>query len=453
MGRYSAISGTAGTPGHGTRRGMTLWALLVAGLGFGSAAGARAEDALWQALAGGKFDLLMNYRYEHFDDDLRPEPGDASTLRTTLGYATGQFHGFLLRGLVQDVSQVIEDDFDDGTLRPESKTQYAVIPDPSDTDFIEAYLGYQGLLDTTFKLGRQIVTFRDAPFHRFIGNVLWRQNWMNHDAFSAQNRSLQNTVIDYVYSWNVNRIFTDEAAVSSMANFRSDSHLVNVQYTGIPFGKVEGYAYLLDLENSPGNSTQTYGARFAGARELTTAWKALYAVEYAHETDYAGNPGHISADYVLAEAGAAVTLGGPVASVSVKFSYELLGGDGGTDRFITPLATGHAFQGWADRFLDTPQDGIEDYYWTMLAQVWDAKFTFEYHDLNSDNLDYDYGEEFNLMLTRTFREHYTFGLKYALYEADRNAENLLRNGPASLSPRVTVVNDAARVWAWATIKF
>jgi hypothetical protein len=438
---------------HKTIRMVPGRVAICAALALVFMANASADDNFWQALSGGKFDFLMNYRYEHVDDDLRPEPGDASTLRTTFGYTTGQFHGFGARGLLQDVREVFEDDYDDGTQRPNSKTRHAVIPDPSDTDFIEGYVSYSGIPDTTLKLGRQIVTFRDAPFHRFIGTVLWRQNWMNHDAFSAQNRSLPNTIVDYVYSWNVNRIFTDEAAVSSLANFRSDSHLVNVQYTGIPLGKLEGYGYLLDFDNAPGSSTQTYGVRFSGARELVKPWKVLYALEYAHENDYANNPGHIDANYVLAEAGAAVTFSGPVENLTVKFSWELLDGDGGTDRFITPLATGHPFQGWADRFLDTPQDGIQDYYVTAIAVVKGARFTLEYHDLNSDNLGYDYGDEINVMVTRTFYEHYTFGLKYAQYDADRNPENLLRNGAASVSPRGTVINDAAKVWAFATIKF
>ena len=41
--------------------------------------------------------------------------------------------------------------------------------------------------------------------------------------------------------------------------------------------------------------------------------------------------------------------------------YEVLGADNGVG-FATPLATGHKFQGWADKFLTTPGDGIEDVY-------------------------------------------------------------------------------------------
>ncbi len=57
------------------------------------------EDALWSALTSGKPDLSVRWRYEHVDDDLRPggvklDQANASTVRATLGYGTGAFHGF-----------------------------------------------------------------------------------------------------------------------------------------------------------------------------------------------------------------------------------------------------------------------------------------------------------------------------------------------------------------------
>ena len=45
--------------------------------------------------------------------------------------------------------------------------------------------------------------------------------------------------------------------------------------------------------------------------------------------------------------------------------WEVLGGDDSTvlnEAFQTPLATLHAFQGWADVFLSTPAAGIDDKY-------------------------------------------------------------------------------------------
>lgn len=407
-------------------------------------------DAFWTALSGGKLDFSAHYRYEHVDDDFGTlRNANASTIRTTLGYTTGSFHGFGMRLLGQDVRDVFEDDFNDATGRPNSKTQYAVVADPSETDFLEAYLSYKGngesiLSDTTFKLGRQIITYRGAPFHRFIGTVLWRQNWQNHDAFTFKNTSLPDTTIQYAYSWNINRIFTDEAVASARANFDSDSHLVNLKYDGIKFAKLEAYAYLLDFENAAAASTETYGIRVNGAFPMTEKAKIIYAGEYASQGDYGNNPANVDEDYYLGEIGVKFTPGGVIKSAVLKFDYEVLSGNG-ANSFLTPVATGHAFQGWADRFLVTPPDGIEDAYITAVVGAFGAKFIASYHMISSDNLSYDYGDELNLLATKTFAKRYTLGAKIAIYDADTNATNIARGGNRAA--------DVTKTWIWAKIKF
>ena len=46
-------------------------------------------------------------------------------------------------------------------------------------------------------------------------------------------------------------------------------------------------------------------------------------------------------------------------SFGLKAGYEVLGGaDVPNHAFQTPLATLHAFQGWADKFLTTPAAGV-----------------------------------------------------------------------------------------------
>jgi hypothetical protein len=410
---------------------------------------ARAEDAFWNALTGGKLDFSARYRFEHVDDDLAPggvplKDAKASTIRTTLGYKTGKFFDFDARLLIQDVRTVGPDDFNDATGRPNAKTQYAVVADPSDTDFIEGYLGFSGIPDTYIKAGRQIITYRDAPHHRYMGTVLWRQNWQNHDAISFTNSTLPNTTINYAYSWNVNRIFTEEAIhpLDTLSNFDSDSHFVNIKYAGLPIGLLEGYTYLLDFENAPALSVATYGLRLNNGIPLTDTIKAIYTAEYARQDDYGTNPASVDEYYILGELGAAFKLAGPVDSISLKFSYEQLSGNG-TSSFQTPLATGHAFQGWTDRFLITPADGIKDYYLTAVVSAFGAKFIAEYHDINSDNRSYDFGKELDLQLTKTFYEHYTFGLKYGAYSADKNVFNAA--GPAAA--------DVAKLWGWVEVKF
>ena len=412
------------------------------------------QDPFWAALTGGKFDFSSRYRYEHVDDNALKADGttikqaDASTIRTTLGYTTGSFHGFGFRLMGQDVRDVFVDDFNDGTGRPSPRTKYAVVADPSDTDFLEAYLSYTGsqdtiLNETSMKLGRQIITYRAAPFHRFMGTVLWRQNWQNHDAFTLQNKSLPDTTVKYAYSWNVNRIFTDKA-VGGKGEFDSDSHFVNVKYDGFNYAKLEGYAYLLDFDNSPANSTETFGGRVSGGYPVSEKMKLLYAGEYASQGDYGDNPANVDEDYYLGEIGVKFTPGNVITSVVLKFDYEVLTGNG-TSSFRTPLATGHAFQGWTDRFLTTPKDGIEDAFFTAVVGAYGAKFIASYHMIESDNLGYDYGDELDLLLTKTFKKHYTFGAKIGIYDADTNATNVARNPSQSA--------DITKTWFWAQIKF
>ena len=122
-----------------------------------------ADEIFWGELTGGKFDFSARYRYEHVDDNIASDQADA-------------------------------------TGRPNAKTNFAVVADPSETDFLEGYISFAGLPNTTAKAGRQIITYRKAPFHRYMGTVLWRQNWQNHDAFSIQNKSLPDTTINYAYS-------------------------------------------------------------------------------------------------------------------------------------------------------------------------------------------------------------------------------------------------------------
>lgn len=413
------------------------------------ASASSAQNSLYQALTGGKVDLNLHYRFEHVDDDFAPggvplKDADASTLRTTLGYTTGKFYDFGARFQVQDVRTVGPDDFNDATRRPNAKTRFAVVADPSDTDVLEGYLSFDGMPDTTARLGRQIITYRKAPFHRFIGTILWRQNWQVFDAFTAVNKSLPNTIISYAYIWNVNRIFSDKAR-NPFNNFDSNSHLINLKYGGLPLGTLEAYAYLLDFDNGRAFSSQTYGVRFNGAHPLTNTVKALYAAEYASQSDYADNPNDIDADYFLGSAGINIKLNNVIESLTLKFSYEQLSGDGGADRFVTILGTNHAFQGWADRFLITPGDGIEDFYVTAIAKAFGMKFVIDYHVLSSDKDNYDYGTELGLLAVKPFKNKLTVGIKYSNYNADANTTNIARNG--------NLATDVSKLWAWVQFKY
>ncbi len=144
--------------------------------------------------------------------------------------------------------------------------------------------------------------------------------------------------------------------------------------------------------------------------------------------------------------------------MTVKGSYEVLEGDGPelvtgccngrvARAFQTPLGTNHAFQGWADRFLVTPADGIEDLFVTLNLKVMGANFSAMWHRFSANNDGYDFGNEWDLVLEKPIANNFLIGAKYAYYDASDNALNQARN---SISGQAF---DLEKVWAYVQFKF
>ena len=105
-----------------------------------------------------------------------------------------------------------------------------------------------------------------------------------------------------------------------------------------------------------------------------------------------------------------------------KGGYEVLGGDDGVGNraFQTPLATKHAFQGWADVFLTTPADGIEDAYVGATVPLWGGQLQAWYHDFDAEQGSTSYGDEIDLSYGHPIPAvpGLTALVKYASYDAD-----------------------------------
>lgn len=351
--------------------------VLALGVMISSSAMAETSATLTEALKDS--DVKLNFRLRYEDVSWEGlEDASALTLRTRLSYQSGDFHGWGLALEFDDVQAITDVDYRTALNDP-ANPGTVVIPDPEGTEVNQAYLSYHNF-NTTARYGRQRILLDNQ---RFIGGVGWRQNEQTYDAFSVKNTSVSDLTLFYAYVFNVNRIFGED---NPIGDHKNETHLLNVNYAGWTAGSLVGYAYVLDNLSAPGLSSDTFGVRWVG--KAGDAFS--YNLEYATQSDAGDNPVSYDADYLLAKADYKL---GPV---SLGAGYENLGSDDGSAAFQTPLATLHAFQGWADRFLATPATGVEDVFVSLGGSVGSVKLSASYHQLSADVGGMDYGDEINI---------------------------------------------------------
>ncbi|MEM1144456.1 MAG: hypothetical protein AAF671_08280 [Pseudomonadota bacterium] len=383
-----------------------------------------AENVISEAISGGKPLLRMHGRVELVDDEANTlDDATAFTWRTYFGYETGNVGGFSVRLAAENVLHIV----DDFNVPGESSNGFDVVADPEGTEIEEAFVRYTGIEDTTVTIGRQYVTYRPAPLHRFIGTVPWRQNWQSMDALTVENKSIENLRINYAYIDNVNRIFGNDNPNENLAESPMSSHLVNLQYSGLPVGSLEGFYYRLDYDRdflpAPFTDRETIGAKLQGKSALADDLSLSYLLEASHQRAIEDNPTAFdSANQYRVELALTKALSsGPVKSVMGKVGYEVLESDNGIS-FSTPLATVHAFQGWADRFIGFPGAGVKDAYVVGSAKfAGDLSLVTILHDFESDAGGIDYGEEFDLQLTKKFGK-VAVSFKHASYFGSDDAD-------------------------------
>ncbi len=388
--------------------------------------------AFREALTGGHAWVKLRYRFETVDDDAFSKDANASTLRTVLGYETGVYAGFAALLEFEDVAPVGGEDYN-STVN--GKTSHPVVADPDGGEVNQAYLRYTGFEDTAIAAGRQRILLGNQ---RFVGPVAWRQNEQTFDAITTTSDRFGEWNLFYAYISNVNRVFGDDSkkhlpsgALNPVAgDQRMNSHLFNAQRQLGSFAELLTYAYLLDYDSADTNSTNTFGASLSGAFELgriDLAW----AGEFATQSDSGDNPNDVDANYYRGE------LGPKFGPVDFKVMYEVLEGSGDTgDRFTTPLATLHKWNGWADKFLNTPDDGLEDLSVSIGGSVRGTKLLAVWHDFQANDGGNDYGTELDLSVTRKVGDDLTIGLKYADFDSDDSA-----------------FSDTKKGWVWLSYSF
>lgn len=390
---------------HGGRLELAAVACLV----VASAGAAAPADDIATAITSGDAGLALRYRYEHVEQDGFERDADASTLRVRLNYGTGSYRGLNMFIEFDYVAELLADNFNSGGDTSPDRSLYPVVADPHGSDLNQLYIEWQASDAVSLRAGRQRILLDNQ---RFVGGVGWRQNEQTYDGIAV--RYSATSAMDVRYAWVgwVNRIFGDRSA--SGGRHDGNVHLVNAGYSLSDNWTLTPYAYLIDNDDQPTFSTATFGARLTasfkpGGRSLSlTAELARQRDAYDNPVDYAATYWRVDGRLALSD------------SFNLTGGYELLGGniDETGKALRTPLATLHAFNGWADQFLTTPDAGLADLFAGLGLVRGDWSYDAVYHDFRAEAGNAKLGRELDISISRKFGERYQFIFKSALFDGE-----------------------------------
>lgn len=344
--------------------------------------------------------LDIRSRYE-FGDVNGFDPSHSFTFRERVGLKTSAWNGFsgFLEG---EFSQAAIDDYNGGApLADPAVAGNTVIADPETNELNQAYLQYSGFESVT-KLGRQRIIYDNAAM---IGNVGWRQNEQTFDGISHSSRIIDQLVLQLAYINQANRIFGSDAG-GTLENLSGDLYFLNASYTGIEGITLGTYVYLMDFDDAGGLDNNTYGVSAKG--------KAL-GLDLYGEIAWQDDAGATATDQAYY---AHTTATKAIGKQSLTLGYEFL--DAG---FKTPLATVHAFNGYADAFIAGriagSHNGLSNLYVAHTLPVcWGMKWINSLHAMGDNEISTGYGWEIDSVLSKKFNESLTAIAKLAHFESE-----------------------------------
>lgn len=368
-----------------------------------------------EALKAGDVTLSFRMRYE---DVTLTNPGaedgtaDLLSLKTRLTYTSADFNGWGLGLEMDDVTHIND-------LEPEGpENGKPGIGDPEGTEVNQYFLSYKAGKSVA-KFGRNRILLDDQ---RFVGGVGFRQNEQTYDSLLFTSTDVENLTLTGAYITAVKRIFGEQSSAGVHDN---KTVLLNANYKISDPISVTGYYYAIDNFSAIGLSTDTFGLRATGK-----AAGFSYEAELASQSNGGDNESDYTASFVNLGASYAIK------PVTLSLGYQSLGVDTETTtagvvekgRFITPLATLHKFQGWADVFLGggsgNVKGGINDLFFSVGGNAGPVKLAAVYHQFDvsdSDVTGFDsFGSEIGFLVAGKVAG-VGLSLKYADFSADDKA--------------------------------
>lgn len=356
---------------------------------------------LLTAIQEGKTTFQVRPRVEFVDDDgaAAADPAKAFTVRTVLGYKTAPLAGITAYAEAENIT-ALGDDYHIRVVQP--KPQYAEVVDPERTAVNQAWLAGYGL-----KFGKQKVVYNNA---RFIGDVAWRQDDQTFTAISYEKAKL--------LGWlDLQATYANQVAMISGQKGDIRLPIVNLKARA-PLGATVTlfWAGLEGRESATLTPTANFllanasSARSREYRVLRVDGKqgnVIYDLSFGRQVAYADGTDANAPDADYQD----IQIGYDFGKAVVKLQQEKL-----DSKFATPLATLHAFNGWADRFLVTPNGGLVDSNIKISGKACGLGLAVAFHHFKAESGGITFGNEIDASVSKTFTPKLSGLVKLAHYD-------------------------------------
>lgn len=376
------------------------------------------SNDLITALSDGDLMLDLRLRWENVDQGNIDQDSTAITLRSRLGWRTAEYRGWRLTVEFENLTAADDNSYND-TINGEPRP---VIADPENTEVNRLYLEYkQG--DHQWLLGRQRLRMGTT---RFIGNAPWRQGEHTFDGIVYKG-SFGGTKVTAGWLANQNRLFGEQHPNPLSANWRMNTIVADAAIPLGNAGNLYAFTHFIDVDELPDLGHRNLGLRWNGKAALSDETKLIYELTYAQQDDYADGSDAFDNGYQK------VVIGPEWSIFSITANYEVLEGNG-QQGFITPLASRHGPNGWADRFLNTPVVGLEDTFIQITARPKGWLIVAQYHEFEGESADVDFGSELDLRFSYTVNKQWNVNAKMADFQGE-------------------AIDDATKLWLWTGYAF
>jgi hypothetical protein len=221
-------------------------------------------------------------------------------------------------------------------------------------------------------VGRQAV---DLGTQRFVGSAGWLQGGQTFTGAMFSNRTWVPGL-----AFTLGHLTQIQTITGTTRNL--DANLVDTDATWIPGGHLRLFHYAFEETTAEATSLAHTGARLDGAVGRFVYDLSAARQRPAGDATPATTP---EADYRYLGLGFNV-----LPTLTASAARETLGAG-----FRTPYATLHAWNGWVDRFLATPANGLVDTMGRLEGKAGRAQVQAVYHVFKADQGGTHYGKEWD----------------------------------------------------------